>query len=95
MKTTAPVILGVAAAIAFAGPAAAKTSLAKGSQLCKAEAGKLTPALKSFRIDADETRINETGIWFTLNARKADDTQTRYACVVDRASQAVQFAEKQ
>jgi hypothetical protein len=96
MKIATPVIIALACAVGFAGPAfAAKTSLAKGGQLCKAEADKQSPEAKSVRIADGETRTSDTHLWFTLNVRKADDTSAKFACVVDREAQTVQFSEKQ
>lgn len=91
MKIATPVIL-LAAALAVASPALAKTSLSKGTSLCKAELAKSSP--QSARVDDDETRSNENTLFLTFKVKKADGVSTTYACAVDRASQKVELTEK-
>lgn len=91
MKIATPVIL-LAATLAVASPAMAKTSLSKGSQLCNDAIEKTHP--KSARIDDDETRSSDTTLWFVLNVKKADGATAKFSCVVDRAAQTVQLTEK-
>jgi hypothetical protein len=94
MKIATPVIIALACAVGFAGPAfASKTSLVKGGQLCKAEAEK--QSVKSARVLDGETRTSDTHLWYTLNVRKADDSSAKFACVVDREAQTVSLTEKQ
>lgn len=80
-------VLAVAAtAVAVTGPALAKTSLAKGKQLCEAAAKAQTPPPKSVRTDNDATRVGDATLTYTLRVRTAEDAQAALTCKVDRAS---------
>ncbi|HVY87717.1 MAG TPA: hypothetical protein VG942_02560 [Hyphomonadaceae bacterium] len=85
MKPSLIVLLAAGAMIA-ASPALAKTSLAKGQQVCQAAAKAETPAPKSVRIDSDETRVTDDALNFVLKVQNADNSAATVACTVDRAT---------
>lgn len=96
MKISTPVIFRngilVAAALAFAAPAFAKTSLNKAEQLCKAAVAGQTPAPKGFRVDKNETHSSDASVSFRFLVSHTDGTSGRLACTVDRSSATVQLA---
>lgn len=83
-KSSLLAILAVAAVAVTAGPALAKTSLAKGKQLCEAATKAQAPDAKSVLIDKDETRISDASLTYKLRVRAADDTQSVVVCKIDR-----------
>lgn len=85
-KSSLIAIVAVAATVLGAGPALAKTSLAKGKQLCEAAAKAQTPAPKTVRTDNDATRVNDSTLTYTLRVRTAEDVQGVLICKVDRAT---------
>ena len=86
MKISSLTVLLTVGAVLSAGPALAKTSIAKGQQVCEAAAQAQTPAPKSVQTDRDETRVHDDVLTFTLKIHKADDTSVVLACSVDRAT---------
>lgn len=83
-KSSLIAILAAAATALAASPALAKTSLAKGKQLCEAAAKAQTPAPKTVRTVNDATRVNDSTLTYTLRVRTADDVQGVLICRIDR-----------
>jgi hypothetical protein len=86
MKISSLIVLCAAGAALSAGPALAKTSIAKGQQLCETAAQAQTPVPKSVQTDRDETRVHDDVLTYTLRVRKADDTSFVLVCSIDRAT---------
>lgn len=84
-------LLLVAQAPAFAEPG---LSLARGIKLCKAEVARLTPPLKSHRVDYDETLASETHFSIAINAKLADGRVTKLTCNLDRNAGVAKLAFK-
>ena len=86
MKISSLIVLLAAGAALSAGPALAKTSIAKGQLVCEAAAQAQTPAPKSVQTDRDETRVHDDVLTFILKVRNADNSSVLLACSVDRAT---------
>lgn len=85
MKKSSLILVLAAAAMGLtAAPALAKTSLAKGKQLCEAAAKAQTPPPKSVRTENDATRVSDATLTFTLRVKAADDSQGVLTCKIDR-----------
>lgn len=89
------VILPIAI-LASAAPASADQglSLQRGVKLCKAEIARLSPPLKSHRVDYDETLATESHFNIAINARLADGRLTKLTCNLDRQAGIAQLAFK-
>ena len=86
-----PLALLTSAAPASADPG---LSLSRGIKLCKAELSQLSPALKSHRVDYDETLASETHFNIAINARLADGRVTKLTCNLDRQAGIAKLAFK-
>lgn len=80
-----------AAAVAFASPALAKTSIAAAENMCKAEVKK-QHAPKSLKIDKESTKATNAAFVYTVKIKAADDTSAKLLCTVDRESNAISIA---
>jgi hypothetical protein len=87
-RVSSPIFFAIAA-IAFASPAFAKTSIQKGANLCEAEIPKQYPALKTIRVDKDGVKATGGAFVYTVRARNADGSAGKLICTVDRETEAV------
>lgn len=84
MKTSS-LIAGLVLGSAFlAAPAVAKTSIAKGKQVCEAAIKAQTPAPKTVRTDKSATRVSDATLVYTIRVKNADDSSARLSCTIDR-----------
>ncbi len=85
MKLSSLIVL-LAVSAALASPALAKTTLSKGEKLCETAAKAQTPAPKTVRTDADQTKVSDAVLTYKLKIGNADDTNATLICKVDRAT---------
>jgi len=89
MKLAAAVLIACAAVIAS--PASAGIPLSKAVKACKAELAKLTPPLKAYYSDDDNTRLNETYMWVAFKVRSAEDRMEKMVCKIDNDGKVVEL----
>lgn len=92
MTRISSLILLSAAAIALASPALAKTTIAGGEKLCKAEVAKAQPPFKSARVDKEGAKATNASFVFDVKVWNADNSVGKLLCTVDRETQAVSIA---
>jgi hypothetical protein len=82
--------------LAMPAPALAEPalSLQRAIKLCKAEVARLTPPLKSHRVDYDETLASEAHFNIAINAKLADGRVTKLTCNLDRSAGVAKLAFK-
>jgi hypothetical protein len=99
MKTAIAVLLS-GCAIFGAAPAFAPAfadggiSLAKGVKLCNAQFEQLTPALKSYTVDYEDSRSSETHFKLAFKATNAEGRLDKFTCTVDRKERKAAIALK-
>jgi hypothetical protein len=76
---SAALFIGLAAA-----PASAKTSISRGSAICRTAILAQTPAPKAARPVTDDTRVNNDRLVFRFRVKGADDSVSNVICTVNR-----------
>ena len=91
MTRLSSLTLLLAASLALSSPAFAKTTIAKGENLCKAEIAKVH-APKSQKVDKDQIKATTASFIYTVTVKSTEDVSSRIRCTVDRDSEAVSLA---